>query len=365
MNKSNPQKSKKDWFKKLDNPLQSINLQYAKLFYKKKEITKNQKILNEYNIRNEDNKIKIKRKNSLFDDDTILLKRINIYNYKELTRENIIMKKILSKIKERCHKKKTNTRLRLKRFKTNLEYEQLYSSPKNNENSSQNNNKLKLQNINMNYSSNNPSTTDRNKNEKKELKLILNKGLKLNLNIDDINSENKEIYFYEKKNINNINEEDNSNNFFQTLTRVDKYKNTNKNINNRNKSNKIYNLYRMMNMIKMEEDNGENINKDILYIKKNKKISNSINQNKNKNKKINLSINYSKICNSKKEIKIVNNPDIKIFDYLKKNHITRHSQKKFLTVNNEEENKNVFDKSAINKKQNLFLPILSNKPKNN
>ena len=36
--------SKDDWFQRLDHPLKVINMQYARLFQKKKELTKNQNL---------------------------------------------------------------------------------------------------------------------------------------------------------------------------------------------------------------------------------------------------------------------------------------------------------------------------------
>ena len=349
MKKSNNQQKKEDWFKKLDNPLKSIKVQYAKLFLKKKEISKNQKILNEYNSLS-----KFKKNNSPLDEKD-LLKRINVYNYKNLTKENIIMKNILSKIQERNSRKKNrNSRVRLKRFKTNNEYEPINDSPKKNKNISQNINKLKLQKINKNYSlnSHSPSITDRKK-EKNELKLILSK--KPDINIDNINSENnKNIYYYRQNISNNKIEEEFTNNFFKTLTRVDKYKYKS------NKSNKIYNLYDKMKILKDEEEFGQELNKNILCLKKNRRNSNSLNVNKIR--KINLSINYSKIRNKNEEIKRLNNQRNHIFEYLNKN-INQLSQKKFITINNkDEDNKKEFESSVINKKHNLLLPILTNKP---
>ena len=84
--------------------------------------------------------------------------------------------------------------------------------------------------------------------------------------------------------------------------------------------------------------------------------------NVNKIRKINLSINYSKIRNKNGEIKRLNNQRNNIFEYLNKN-INQLSQKKFITINNkDEDNKKEFESSVINKKHNLLLPILTNKP---
>ena len=340
---------REDWFKKLDRPFKSINYQYARLFYKKKEISKNQKLLNDYSIKNQQKQKYIIHKEEKNLDEK-LLKRFNIYNYKSIDTENNIMKKILSKIEER-HNNKRNRNIKLKRFKTNNDYDKMFSSKKINNNIStkQNHKKLNLLNINMNYSSlNNSSISVRNK--------ILNKfkNLKLNLNTDN-NSENsclpspksnrKIDYFL--NNYTNENNEDN--NFFKTLTRVEKYQ-----INNNNIPNRIDNIIQMMKVIKDEEEKYKLLNRNIFNLKKIKRFSNSVDQNKN----INKSINYSKIKNRKDiEEKIFKVPQICIYDYLK-NKIKLNYKKRTDNVNNNKSNKYLYkNKNNINRKSDIILPI--------
>ncbi len=357
MNTKSKEQSKDDWFQKLDSPLKSVNIQYNRLFYKKRDLSKNQRILNEYNIANPKALSKSKKNSPL--DEKILLSRINIYNYKNLDRENNIMKNILSKIEECKEKRKKSHRnisLKLKKIKTHNDYDQINS----NKNINCIHNYNKLQNLNLSSSIITPLVTDRNKGEQ-PLKLILNKNL--NLNLENINSDknglssikhNKNIYNLEKDKVNNIrNESENDNNFFQTLTRVDNF-NNNK-AKKEKKYSKIENLCKMLEVIRDEENNGKIINKDILCIKKNKRFANNL----NKSKPVNLSINYSKI-KSKKDIEeniLNNNPKVLIFDYLKHN-IKKKSLKRLKTQNNSECNDNIIlDDNIIQRKKSLILPI--------
>ena len=362
MNKNDEKNSKDDWFKKLDLPLKSINNQYRKLFLKNKDISKNQKILKEYNIRNQNDQILKLKKNLLPLNEKALLRRINIYNYKYIDRENIIMKNILSKIQERKIKRNKNIPpyLKLRKFKTNNELEK-DSSHKNNKSINQYINRLNLQKINY-YSINNPSITDRNKN-KKPLKLTLSKKASFNLNNDNINykpnnlsslKKSKKIFLY-KNNFTNENEiqndEDNEigNNFFKTITRIEKYKS------NKNMPNRIDNLCEMMKIIKDEEENGKKLNSNILFIKKSHKILNS----NNRSRKINLSLNFSK--NRNRNININDNLKIKKFhflDYLKNN----NSQSSSKTINDNDEG-DLNNNSIIKRKRSLIFPLCPTKKK--
>ena len=338
MNEKNEEKEKEkeDWFKKLDLPLKSIHNQYKKLLFKRKEISKNQKILNEFNIRNKSNQIGKIKQDSLPFDEKILLKRINVYNYKNLDGENNIMKNIIKKIKERNNKNRNikNSYLKLKRFKTNNNYEKIklnYSPVKklNNKSINQNRNvklNLNIKRINNNNSSalNTPSITDRNKNLK-PLKILINKNKKLILNLDYGNND----------------EEEKDNNFFKTLTKIEKHKS-----NDRKIPKKIENLGEMMRIINFEENYGNKINKKILCTKNKKKL-NTINQIRNKNRKINLSVNYSNI----KSLKVIENKKENNLS-LKKNLYRKNSK----TLNNNDElikDNNSF----IKEKQSLILPI--------
>ena len=239
-----------DWFKKLDGPLKTLNLQYANLVYKKTEISKNQIILNEYNIQNSQNlKNKIRKFKKYFDE-KYLLKRVNINNYKKLDKENIIIKSILSKIAEANIKKSSrNIHSNLKRYKTNNDYNNIASEKINyNKSIIQNSYKLKLQKTKLNNSLLNYSPITERKNEKTLYKM---KNKKFILNIENTNLKKHNLSSskkYLKTNLTNENKnEEENNNLFQTLTRVEKTKINNS---NRNKPKKIENLFNVMKAIK-------------------------------------------------------------------------------------------------------------------
>ena len=263
------------------------------------------------------------------------------------------MRNILSKIKEGNNKINIrNIHLKLKKFKTNNNYDKFFSSKKffNNKNQL----KLNLRKIKMNISAvNNSSIRDINKTEKPLDKIT---NLKLNLNIENTNSEknylpspkyNKRIncFFKNLPNENKSEEENNNNNFFQTLPRV---KNHQLNNNNKNKPKRIENLIQIMKIIRDEEEKFKILNRNIFNIKK---ISNSL----NKIKKINMSINYSRIRNKKDNaFKILNDPKNHISEYSKKN-MNFNLHKRILDINNKYLYKN--NNSSINRKNSLVLPI--------
>ena len=347
-----------DWFKKLDGPLKTLHLQYAKLFYKKTEISKNQIILNEYNIQNPQTlKNKIRKFKKYFDE-KYLLKRVNINNYKNLDKDNIIIKNILSKIAETNIKKSSrNIRSNLKRVKTNNDYNKIVSEKINcNKSIIQKSYKLKLQKTNLDNSLLNYSPITERKNEKKLYK-IKNKKFILNIENSNLNRHNLSSSKKGLKTnltIENKNEEEN-NNLFQTLTRIEKNKINNS---NRNKPKKIENFFNMMKAIKDGEKNFKLLNKNIIELKKIKKFSNSV-----QNKKINTSIKYSKIKNRKDiELKILNSPQVNIYEYFRKN-IKFNSQKDL--KNNNENNKNLYDanNSIIDRKKGFVLPIVPSSQK--
>ena len=363
--------SKDDWFQRLDHPLKVINMQYARLFQKKKELTKNQMLLKYYNSKKP--KFISNNKNDITSNDNILLRRINIHNYKNLGREHNIMKNILSKIqeyKDKNNKDNRNISLKLKKFKSNNDFAQIINNynnySHNNNKNSYNNSYNKALNSNISSTMISPIITDRNKEEEKPLKLNLN----LNLNIENNNymknhcsfiKHNKSILIVDKNSNNNSsrNDSDHGKNFFKTLTRVDKFdemKNKRENKEKEKKFNKIENLNKMLKAIRDEENSGKIIKNDILYMKKSKRFINSM----DKNKPINLSINYSRIKTKRDiELKILqNNPKIHIFDNLKDN-IKEKSQKRMITLNNSKiYNKILYNNNSNNQtKKSLILPI--------
>jgi hypothetical protein len=357
MNTKDEEQSKNDWFQRLDRPLKVVSAQYARLFHKKNELTKNQMLLKYYNAKKPNNISH--NKNDFTSNENLLLRRINIYNYKNLGRENNIMKNILSQIQEYKDKKDKDNRyisLKLKKIKSNNDFDQIKLNNKNNYSHSYH----KPLNSNISSTMISPIITDRNKEEEKPLKLKLNINIENNSHINDrlyFMKHNKSIFLLENNlNNNSRNESDNGNNFFQTLTRVDKYdeKNCRKKKKLR-KFNKIENLNKMLKAIRDEEDNGKIIKKDILYIKKSKRYANSL----NKCRPIDLSANYSKIRTKKDiELKILNNnPGVQIFNHLKKN-IKENSQKRLNTMNNSDiYNKSLYYNSNNQTKKDLILPI--------
>lgn len=406
MSRKKEDKNNDDWFQKLDFPLKQVNSNYVKLNIERKEIVNNQKLLNEYNINPSKNKrIKLSKKDALASqfDEKKLLNRFNIYNYKELDRDNKILKNLLAKLEQNS----INKSKKLKKYRTNHEYDvsELSSNNKkhelklNKEYNLYNDDKLNLMKINytdkksegikrpiklnkinlkhlkyINSSINTPDNTDRSRNDKPfELS-----GENHNLNNDNTNSENylsndeqnknNNIDIFENNNfINGISNaeknEINNNNFFQTLTRVNQNNPGTKKRMKKNKLSKLQNLYQMMKIVYDGDQNcqksGKIINSDLIKIK-NKKIMNSI--NKSEQRKNNLSINYSRIKTRKDiEEKILNNPQIHIYQHLK-NNIRINSQKRIMTQNyndiniNQDEEKNNINNNK--RKNSLILPLI-------
>ena len=123
MSNKKEDKNNDDWFKKLDFPLKQVHSNYAKLDGKRREIVNNQKLLNEFNVNSSKNKkIKLTKKDAQVNkfDEKKLLNRFNIYNYKELDRDNMILKNLLSRIERSSINKSKKI---LKKYKTNHEYD--------------------------------------------------------------------------------------------------------------------------------------------------------------------------------------------------------------------------------------------------
>ena len=152
---SEHKKDIKDWFQRLYHPLKNIHSQYYKLNLDKNEITKIQKLLNEYDIKNYRNRIRLVKDDIPFEEKTVL-NRFNIYNYAKLERDNLMLKNLLSKVEEQENKK---INLKLKKFKTNNEYGHLTLIKRN---------KLDLQNINS------PLNSDRSNKSRIPLNFISN-----------------------------------------------------------------------------------------------------------------------------------------------------------------------------------------------
>ena len=414
MSIKNKEKNNDDWFQKLDSPLKEVHSNYVKLDVKRREIVKNQKSLNEYNINPSKNKkTKLTKKDALFNifDEKKLLNRFNIYNYKELDRDNRILKNLLARIERISINKNTK---KLKKYKTNHEYElseiscnkrkqelkldkeynlnndekdksnleKINYTEKKDEDNINHKKPIKLNKIHLKHlkyissSENTPQNTDISRNVKPFEISTENH----NLNNDITNYENyfytyelnknNHIDIFETKNFineisstekNETNETNNNNNFFQTLTRVNEDESKKKI--KKNKLSKLQKLYQMMKIIYDGDQNcqksGTIINKDLIQIK-NKKVMNSI--NKTENRKINLSINYSRIKTRKDiEENILNIPKLHIYEHLK-NNIKINSQKRIMSQNYNDINIS-HDEEKINinnnkRKKSLILPII-------
>ena len=409
MSRKKDDKNNEDWFQKLDFPLKQVHSNYVKLNIKRKEIVNHQKLLNEFNINKSKNKkIKLTKKdaqvNNQFDEKK-LLNRFNIYNYKELDRENLILKNLLSKMEQSVINK---SKKKLKKYKTNHEYDVSEISCNNRkhelkldkENNDENNkfnlghinntekkddsikkpiklNKIHLKRLKyINSSENTPQSTDRSRNNKPiELSTENNLYNDHTNNTNNTNSENylstdeqnknNNIDIFENKNliseISNVEKNDtsNNNNFFQTLTRVNQ--DGKKKRMKKNKLSKLQNLFQMMKVVHDGDQNcqksGKIINTDLIKIK-NKKVMLSI--NKTEQRKNNLSINYSRIKTRKDiEEKILNNPQLHIYEHLK-NNIKINSQKRIMSENYNGIYRN-HDEEKINinnnkRKNSLILP---------
>jgi len=328
----------KDWFQRLYHPLKNIHSQYYKLNLDKKEITKIQKLLNEYDIKNYKNRIRLVKDDIPFEEKTIL-NRFNIYNYTKLERDNLMLKNLLSKV-EKQENKKIN--LKLKKFKTNNEYGQLTLIKRN---------KLDLQ---SKYS---PLNSDRSDKSRIPLNFISNHDsnkeiLKTNSNYlsslkHKINSKS-----IDDKNIIKINKTDNNLNYFNTLDGVEQEEVKRR----KKKSKNLENIYDKMKIVIRTghncEKSGKILNDDILLTKRRKIFETSIHKNKSKDK-FNKSINYSKI-RTKKDIEknIINNQTNDIFKYLKEN-IKLKSQRRITALKTIDNENNYVEK-------NINLPMIKN-----
>ena len=328
----------KDWFQRLYHPLKNIHSQYYKLNLDKNEITKIQKLLNEYDIKNYKNRIRLVKDDIPFEEKTIL-NRFNIYNYTKLERDNLMLKNLLSKVEEQENKK---INLKLKKFKTNNEYGQLTLIKRN---------KLDLQ---SKYS---PLNSDRSDKSRIPLNFISNHDsnkeiLKTNSNYlsslkHKINSKS-----IDDKNIIKINKTDNNLNYFNTLDGVDQEEVKRR----KKKSKNLENIYDKMKIVIRTghncEKSGKILNDDILLTKRRKIFETSIHKNKSKDK-FNKSINYSKI-RTKKDIEknIINNQINYIFKYLKEN-IKLKSQRRITALKTIDNENNYVEK-------NINLPMIKN-----
>ena len=328
----------KDWFQKLYHPLRNIHSQYNKLNIDKNEISKIQKLLNEYDIKNYKKRIRLVKDDTPFEEKT-LMNRFNIYNYNKLERDNIMLKNLLSKVEEQENKK---INLKLKKLKTNNEYGQLSLIKKNN---------LDLRSLNS------PLNSDRSNKSRLPLNLISNHDsnkeiLKTNSNYLSSLKHNINSKSIDNKNIIKINKTDNNLNYFHTLDGVEQEEVKRR----KKKSKNLDNLYDQMKIVIKTgyncEQSGKILNDDILSTKRRKIFDSSMHKDKSKDK-FNKSINYSKI-RTKKDIeqKIINSQTNDIFKYLKEN-IKLKSQRRITALKTIDNENNYIGK-------NVILPMIKN-----
>ena len=283
MKETNERNKIKGWYNRFDEKLKSLKDVNYKMSLIKSEILDNQRLLSEYRF-DEQNKIikKIKITNITKDIDKRLLKRVNINNYKELDNDNIFLKKVLEKIKERKKNIKKGKKLSFKRYKTNNDYG------------------------NINYLQNLKIITNKNNllnNNQKEKPLIIKHktNLVLNLNTEQNKNEEYSVKDLINYNYNKNNTENNVNCFFETLSNNDNY-DIRKN-NNLKQENQLRNMIKVYKKVKSGLQNcelsGNLLNRNIQKTKEILNFSNSptqLKKQKQKNKKDNKKlINYSKV----------------------------------------------------------------------
>ena len=345
----------KGWFNRFDEKLKSLKETHLKHSILKSEIIENQLLLEEYKMDKQNNKIKIKPKRiDLLNHDLEkgLIKRVNIKNYAELDHDNLVLKRLLDKIKERKETIKNGKKLIFKRYKTNNDYGNInylfQNNAKNQITSKENENKSDSKRLVLRLSTNRmESQKDKTNNIIKKDRPLLMK-YKTNL-ILDLNSEkniNKEYSIKDIINLNNNrNMTENNVNFFETLSQEDKY--TMKK--SKSKNEKIRNMIKMIKLVKKGLHNcelsGNILHKNIENTRNFLKLNNSKEENLNHRKLI-LKINYSKI----KDLRDV---EKHIFSNLEEN-MKNNKSVSGLKSKKSKEDKNK-DKNKLNKKF-LILP---------
>ena len=349
----------KGWFNRFDEKLKSLKETHLKHSLLKSEIIENQLLLEEYKMDKQNNKIKIKPKRiDLLNHDLEkgLIKRVNIKNYAELDHDNLVLKRLLDKIKERKETIKNGKKLIFKRYKTNNDYGNInylfQNNAKNQITSKENENKSDSKRLVLRLSTNRiePQKDKTDNIIKKDRPLLMKYKTNLILDLNNEKNNNKE---YSIKDIINYNynknkTEGNVNCFFETLSHEDNYGIKNSG------SKKYYIFKNMIKMIKMVREglhncelSGNILNKNIEKTRNILKLSNSASKNKNKRKLV-LNINYSRI----KDIRDV---EKQIFTQSNENIKNNKSMSK-LKIRNTRNKSKENDNNKLNKKF-LILPI--------
>ena len=350
----------KQWYNRFDEKLKPLKETHLKMNIIKEEIIDNQRLLDEYKMdqQNIEKRIIAKRKIKFNNEiENKLLRRVNINNYDELDHDNIFLRNILKKIKERKENIKKGKPLPFKRYKTNNNYENINNFFKSNDVKNQispkkntNINNIRLHNLKLFTNNQELNNGIKNNIIRKERPFMIKHKTNLILNLHtEQNKDDKNEKEYSIKDIinlnNNRNMTENNVNFFETLSQEDKY--TMKK--SKSKNEKIRNMIKMIKLVKKGLHNcelsGNILHKNIENTRNFLKLNNSKEENLNHRKLI-LKINYSKI----KDLRDV---EKHVFSNLEENMKNNKSVSGLKSKKNKEDKNK--DKNKLNKKF-LILP---------
>ena len=350
----------KQWYNRFDEKLKPLKETHLKMNIIKEEIIDNQRLLDEYKMdqQNIEKRIIAKRKIKFNNEiENKLLRRVNINNYDELDHDNIFLRNILKKIKERKENIKKGKPLPFKRYKTNNNYENINNFFKSNDVKNQitpkkntNVNNIRLHNLKLFTNIQELNNGIKNNIIRKERPFMIKHKTNLILNLHtEQNKDDKNEKEYSIKDIinlnNNRNMTENNVNFFETLSQEDKY--TMKK--SKSKNEKITNMIKMIKLVKKGLHNcelsGNILHKNIENTRNFLKLNNSKEENLNHRKLI-LKINYSKI----KDLRDV---EKHVFSNLEENMKNNKSVSGLKSKKNKEDKNK--DKNKLNKKF-LILP---------
>ena len=350
----------KQWYNRFDEKLKPLKETHLKMNIIKEEIIDNQRLLDEYKMdqQNIEKRIIAKRKIKFNNEiENKLLRRVNINNYDELDHDNIFLRNILKKIKERKENIKKGKPLPFKRYKTNNNYENINNFFKSNDVKNQispkkntNINNIRLHNLKLFTNIQELNNGIKSNIIRKERPFMIKHKTNLILNLHtEQNKDDKNEKEYSIKDIinlnNNRNMTENNVNFFETLSQEDKY--TMKK--SKSKNEKIRNMIKMIKLVKKGLHNcelsGNILHKNIENTRNFLKLNNSKEENLNHRKLI-LKINYSKI----KDLRDV---EKHVFSNLEENMKNNKSVSGLKSKKNKEDKNK--DKNKLNKKF-LILP---------
>ena len=357
----------KEWFNRFDEKLKPLKETHIKMNIIKEEIIDNQRLLDEYKMDQQNiEKKMISNRNTQFNYEleNKLLRKVNLKNFNELDHDNIFLKNVLRKIKERKENIKKGKQLPFKRYKTDNNYININKLLQNNDvinkvtpKMSYNLNNLKFHFLKLFSNNQDLNTGIKSYMVKKEKPLMIKQktNLILNLHSEQINNDKneKEYSINDVINLNNNrNMTENNVNFFETLSQEDKYGMKKSNSKN-DKKIKIKNMIKMIKLVKKGLQNcelsGNILNKNIEQTRNFLKLNNS-KPKILKPRKLIMKINYSKI----KDLRDV---EKQIFNDPKKNMKTNKSAAKAKSKRKKNE-KNDKDKNQLNKKF-LILPKMT------